>query len=221
MKNTLFLVLILCVPVFIYGQSHAVYGVVHTLDSIPLIGVRVTVKSTNHTVLTDSLGEFRVICKDNDKLKLKADGFYDQKVKISKNIQLVAVNLKLKPGEKQREYAIGYGYVYDEDRTNAMSDLDDEDTDFTKYDNVYEIIRSMGVQVRNGEVIIRGTTSFQGSSAALIVVDDVIVDGDYLQNLSPRQVKSIDIIKDGSSAVYGSRGANGVVIIKTKKGGDL
>jgi TonB-dependent SusC/RagA subfamily outer membrane receptor len=186
-----------------------------------LIGVRVTVKSTSHTVLTDSLGEFRVICKDNDKLKLKADGFYDQKVKISKNIQLVAVNLKLKPGEKQREYAIGYGYVYDEDRTNAMSDLDDEDTDFTKYDNVYEIIRSMGVQVRNGEVIIRGTTSFQGSSAALIVVDDVIVDGDYLQNLSPRQVKSIDIIKDGSSAVYGSRGANGVVIIKTKKGGDL
>ena len=68
--------------------------------------------------------------------------------------------------------------------------------------------------------IIRGTSSFHASNAALIVVDGVISDNDVLRTLSPIEVKSVDVIKDGSSAVYGSRGANGVVIIETRKGGD-
>jgi TonB-dependent SusC/RagA subfamily outer membrane receptor len=77
-----------------------------------------------------------------------------------------------------------------------------------------------GAQVTNGEIILRGDNSFRSSSAALIVVDGVIVDYDFLNTLSPVQVKSIDAIKDGTSAIYGSRGANGVILIETKKGGD-
>lgn len=52
------------------------------------------------------------------------------------------------------------------------------------------------------------------------MVDDVIVDVEFLNTLSPIQVKSISVIKDGTSAVYGSRGANGVILIETRKGGD-
>ncbi|MBT6765191.1 MAG: TonB-dependent receptor plug domain-containing protein, partial [Prolixibacteraceae bacterium] len=64
------------------------------------------------------------------------------------------------------------------------------------------------------------TTSFNSSSAALIVLDGVISDASILNTISPIEVKSIDVLKDGGAAIYGSRGANGVVIIETKKGGD-
>jgi len=87
---------------------------------------------------------------------------------------------------------------------------------------MYDLLISQfaGVQITNGEIIIRGNRSFQGSSAALIVVDGVISDTDILRTISPIDVKSISVIKDGSSAIYGSRGANGVLIIETRKGGD-
>jgi TonB-dependent SusC/RagA subfamily outer membrane receptor len=94
---------------------------------------------------------------------------------------------------------------------------------FSRYSNIFEMIQGQfpGVEVRNQEIIIRGNDSFHLSSAALIVLDGVIVESDILQNLRPVEVKNISVIKDGSAAVYGSRGANGVVIIETRKGGDV
>jgi TonB-dependent SusC/RagA subfamily outer membrane receptor len=213
-------VLLVFVTTQLFAQDRVVYGIVHTLDSIPLIGAEIKVKSTRQTVYTDSLGNFAIACNNKDKIKVIANGFYTENVNLDKEIQLVAINLRLKPGEKNQQYAIGYGYVSENDRTTAVTNLNKEDTEFTRFSNMYDLIRSMGAQVRNGEIIVRGTNSFQGSSAALLVVDDVIVESDYLNSLSPIEVKSIDIIKDGSASVYGTRGSNGVVIIRTKKGGD-
>jgi TonB-dependent SusC/RagA subfamily outer membrane receptor len=85
---------------------------------------------------------------------------------------------------------------------------------------MYDLLQSMGAQVAGGDIVLRGSTSFGGSSAALIVVDGGIVDGGYLRTLNPKDVKNVNLIKDGSSAVYGSRGTNGVVVIETKKGGE-
>lgn len=222
MKN-LTIVVLLCILLSAsntMAQSHVVYGVVHTFDSIPLIGVEVLVKSTKQTVLTDSIGKFSAICMDKDKLKIRAKGFVDETVNVTPNIKLVAINMKMKPGKKQREYAIGYGYISEKDRTTAITNLQKDDTDFSNFSSMYDLIRSMGGQIEYGHVKLRGSTSFQGNSAALIVLDGVISDNEVLRTLSPRQVKSINLLKDGSTAVYGSRGANGVVIIETKKGGD-
>jgi len=128
----------------------------------------------------------------------------------------------LKPGTKNREIAIGYGHVLDSEKLNAVSTLNNEDVDFSQYTNMYELIRGRfaGVQIMNGEIIIRGINSINSSSAALIVLDGVAVDNSILYTLSPIQVKSVNIIKDGSSAIYGARGANGVVLIETKKAGN-
>lgn len=206
----------------IQAQDKIIHGIVTTFDSIPLIGAEVKVKSTKQTVLTDTLGRFSVGVEDEDKLKISAEGFYNQKVKLKDNTKFAAVNIKLKPGEKNREIAIGYGYVSDREKLNAAAMLDNSDVDFSQYSTIYELIRGRfaGVQLQNGEVIIRGQNSINSSSAALIVVDGVPVSGDVLTTIPPVQVKSINVIKDGSSAIYGSRGANGVLIIETKRGGD-
>lgn len=195
-------------------------GKITTLGDVPLIGVEVTVKSTNTSFYTDSTGIFKAQCDWNDKLKIKAEGFVTETVKITEKIRVVAVNLKPKANNMNREYDIGYGKVSEADKSNAVSGLDDNETEFTRYKDMYELIQAnfAGVQIRNGEILVRGAASFNSSSAALIVVDGVISDSDILRQIRPINVKSINVIKDGSTAVYGARGANGVVIIETKKG---
>ncbi|MBW6534574.1 MAG: TonB-dependent receptor plug domain-containing protein [Mariniphaga sp.] len=207
---------------FTSAQDRIIHGVVTTFDSIPLIDAEVQVRSTKQTVLTDTLGMFSVAVNPGDRLKVSATGFFNQKVKLEEKTKFAAVNLKLKPGDKNREYAIGYGHVSDRDKLNALATLNSNDLDFSQYSNIYDLIkgRFAGVQVVNGEIIIRGINSINSSSAALIIVDGVPVDGSALNSIPPIQVKSINVIKDGSSAIYGSRGANGVVLIETKRGND-
>jgi TonB-dependent SusC/RagA subfamily outer membrane receptor len=167
------------------------------------------------------MGEFTIICNPIDKLKVTANGFYPQKVKIDPNIKIALINLKLKPGPENREYAIGYGHVSDANKLNAVISLSDKQI-FSQYSDIYELIRVRcpNVDVVNGEVIIRGAQSISGSTAALIVVDGIQVDNSALNAISPNQVKSINVIKDGSSAIYGGRGANGVVVIELEDGLD-
>lgn len=207
-----------------YAQSNVIQGVVHAFDSIPLIGAEVIVNSTKQSYFTNSAGQFMVECNPNDQLKIKAEGFYSQNVKISGNVRIVAVNLKLKSATAQRKYNIGYGNVSERDNSGAITSVNYKDIDFTKYVNIYDVIRDnfAGVQVVNNEIVIRGTNSLLSSNEALIIVDGIITDGEMLNSISPIEVKSIDIIKDaGSAAVYGSRGSNGVVIIELLKGGEL
>ncbi len=204
------------------AQEKIVHGVITTFDSIPLIGAEIRVKSTKQIVLSDTLGHFSVVCNLDDKLKVTANGFYNQNVKLTEEIKLVAVNLKLKAGEKNREYAVGYGHVSDRDKLNAVANLNSSDVDFSQYSNMYDLIRGRfgNVQIMNGDIIIRGINSINNSSAALIIVDGMSSNSSVLNSISPGNVKNISIIKDGSAAIYGSRGANGVVIIETKRGGD-
>lgn len=205
-----------------FSQDKIIHGQVFTFDSIPVVNAQVKVKSTKQVVQTDTIGRFSVSCLPEDILKVSADGFYTQKVKLQDKIKLVLVNIKLKPGEKNREIAIGYGHVSDRDKLNSVANINNNDFDFSQYSNMYEVIRGRfpGVQISNGEIIIRGVHSLNSSSAALIVLDGVPVDNSILSSIPPVQVKSINIIKDGSSAIYGVRGSNGVVLIETKKGGD-
>jgi TonB-dependent SusC/RagA subfamily outer membrane receptor len=106
-------------------------------------------------------------------------------------------------------------------KLNAISNLNTDDLDFSKYTDIYDLIRGRfsGVTVVNGEVIVRGKNTFDNSTnAALIVVDGVPRDESSLSNIPTDQVKSIDIIKDGGAAIYGVQGANGVVVIQTRRG---
>lgn len=205
------------------AQERVIQGRVFTFDSIPLVGAEVFVKSTKNTVKTDTLGNFTLSCKMQDQLKVSAKGFNTAKFDVDEKAKVAIINLKLKPGTKNREIAIGYGYVRDGEKLNAISNLNSSDLDFSMYSNIYELIsgRFAGVQVSNGEIIIRGTNSINSGTAALIVVDGVPSSSSILNSIPPTQVKSINILKDGSAAIYGSRGANGVVLIETKKGGDI
>lgn len=225
-KTTLFLVLVF-VGSFVFGQDKTLVGKVTTFDSIPLIGVDVLVKSTKQIVKTDSLGRFQVFCNPEDKLEMTADGFYPQKIKVEKEIRMIFVNMKLKKGDKNMNLAsryvnVGYGYVDGKSLLNSVSSLNKNDIDFSLYTNLYDLIQGQfpGVTVEGDKIVVRGTKTIYGSEsdAALLVVDGIIVSSGDFANISPQDVQSVDVLKDGSSSIYGSRGANGVVLVETKKG---
>lgn len=222
MKNFGIILILLLISNLNYAQEHFIQGVVHAFENVPMIGAEIRVKSTKQSVLSDSTGQFIVTCYAEDKLKIRAKGFYGQNVKVGPNTKYVAVNLKIRPGEQNLENAIGYGYISDRDKTTAVSTVNPDNTSYSRYRDMHNLLISefAGVQIMNGEVIIRGVNSFSSSSAALVVVDGVISDSDALLTMSPLEVKSISVIKDGSAAIYGSRGANGVILIETRKGGD-
>jgi len=226
-KRLILFTSILMFSTFTFGQNKTLTGKITAFDSIPLIGVNIMVKSTAQTVQSDSLGRFQVFCNPVDKLKINANGFFPKKVKITKDIRLILVNLSLKKGDNNLKMAeryvdIGYGHVNANRLLNAVSSLNNKDIDFSMYTDMYDLIQGQfpGVSVEGTTIIVRGTKTLYGvqGDAALIVIDGAIVTPQDFSNLSPLDVKSIDVLKDASASVYGSRGANGVVIVETKKG---
>jgi TonB-dependent SusC/RagA subfamily outer membrane receptor len=204
------------------AQDRIVHGLVTTFDSIPINGASIKVQSTKQVVMSDSLGNFVVNCNYNDKLKVSGNGFYTLTIKLEENTRLAAINLELKPGERNKELALGLTRVADHDKLNALSALDSDDVDFSKYSTMEEAIagRIPGVQFSGGGIIIRGNASISGPTYALIVIDGTASEASSLNRINPADVKSINVIKDGSSAIYGAKGANGVVVIETKTGRD-
>jgi len=206
------------------GQEKIIEGLVTTFDSIPLIGASIEVKSTKELVFTDTIGMFSVSCFPEDKLKVTANGFSRRNVKIEENIKYVLVNLILRPGPESRELAVGYGHVKDADKLYAISNVNENDINFSRYSNIHQIIEEMfssSVQVRGGgEIVIRNTPAMDGSNAALLIVDGRQVDEFDFANINTADIASINVLKDASASVYGSRGGNGVVIVETKRGGN-
>lgn len=96
----------LAISVFVFGQNKTLVGKVTTFDRIPLTGVEIEVKNIGLVVLTDSLGRFQTFCNDEDKLTVRANGVYDQKVRVEIGIRMIFVNLKLKKGDKKLDLAI-------------------------------------------------------------------------------------------------------------------
>ena len=206
-----------------YSQERTITGIVTTLENIAVVNANVKVLSSKVTVLTDTVGNFKVTCLLKDKIKISANGFYSQKIKIDEKTKEAIITLKFKSGEKNIDLAVGYGHIKEKDKSYAISTIKNNDkSGFSRYSNMLQYIvnSSPSIVVGGGGIIIRGSDSLNSSSAALILIDGIEVNTSQLNSLSPSDVKSVDILKGGSASIYGVRGANGVIVITTKRGGD-
>ena len=221
--NPLLLVFLFSFTIISYSQERTVTGSVTTLETIAVINAEVKVLSSKATVLTDTLGNFKVSCLLNDKIKIRAKGFNSQKVKIDEKANEVFIDLMFKPTEKDVEMAVGYGYIKEKDRSYAISSIRNiNKNNFSQYTSMIDVIinSSTTVEYKDGGFIIRGGSSLLSSNNALIVIDGSEVNFSQLSALPPSDVRSVDILKGAASSIYGSRGGNGVIIIVTKRAGD-
>ncbi len=202
------------------GQPISIKGKVTTFDSIPIVNANVEVKSTKLAYKTDSLGIFEITCNQPDRVRVTANGFVPRSVKIKDKTKLILVNLILDNKPDSRDIAIGYGHIKNHEKLNAAMGLTEDFISFNSYATMWDLLRGRfpGLMIRNGQVLIRGIETFGADNGALVVIDGVAKQTSDLKNLPPHTVQSINILKDASAAIYGSRGANGVVIVKTKRG---
>lgn len=228
MKNRWMLILIVLAHLFVlktYGQ--VVTGKVYDDKSgDAMIGVSVLVKGTSSGSITDVDGNFKVNMGGKESLVFSYIGYQSQEVKVGKQNHLI-VRLN-EDGQLLNEVVvIGYGTQKRKDLTTAISSISTKEMDERPITSAAQAIqgKAAGVYVMqpNGSpgaemsIRVRGTTSFNGSNSPLYVVDGVAVDN--LNFLSPNDISSMQILKDASSAaIYGSRAANGVIIITTKAG---
>lgn len=207
-------------------QQQTVVGQVLDAQKEPLIGVSVLEKGTNNGAITDIDGNFKLSVGSNATLVFSYIGYKTQELRVSSQMQVVL----LEDSEVLDEVVvIGYGSVKRKDVTTAISSVSTKDLDQRPIMSAGQAIqgKAAGVSViqpsgkPGGEMSIRvrGTTSMNGSNDPLYVVDGVPVDN--INFLVPNDIADMQILKDASSAsIYGSRAANGVILITTKQGAE-
>ncbi len=216
----------LCSSVALFAQTRTLSGKITDKSGEALIGVSVTIKGTSRGASTNSDGVFRLTIPDNAStvLLIRYVGFVSREITVGDR---TSINLTLEEDSKSLDevVVIGYGTVARKDLAGAVGSVKGEDIMKNPVTNIAEALtgRVPGVQVTTldgapgADIIIRvrGGNSVTQDNSPLYIVDGFIVDN--INNIAPTDVESIDILKDASStAIYGARGANGVVIVTTK-----
>ena len=198
----------------------------HVTDSQgPLIGATVMEKGTNNGTVTDFDGNFTLNVRPGATLVISYVGYESQEVKAGDNVR---VNLKEDGHVVNEVVVIGYGTQRREAVTGSVANIGGEKLNQIAASNAAEALqgRVAGVLMTQTsskpgaemQIRIRGQRSLSASNDPLIVLDGIPFMG-QLSDINPADIKSMDILKDASAtAIYGSRGANGVIIITTVKG---
>ena len=229
-------------------QKHEVKGVVKTPDGSPLPGATVVEKGTTNGTITDFDGKFTLtVNKDRAVMSFSFVGYTSVEVEYQGQATINVVLQEESIGIEE-VVAVGYGVQKKSDLTGATNRLSDKDMNKSLATSPVEMMqgRIAGVNItqNNGEpgggmtVRVRGSSSIRSGQEPLYVVDGIPLDNSNLTPtggtaagygsggsknplsfINPEDIESIDILKDASStAIYGARGANGVVLVTTKKG---
>lgn len=222
------LLLLLClIPLCSIAQNITVKGIVKDNLGESVIGANVTEKGTTNGMITDLDGNFSLTVKKNATLVISYIGYVTQEIAIKGNTNL---NIILKEDSKALEevVVIGYGTARKSDVTGSIASVGGDKLQEMPSTNITYALqnRVAGVDMTQTssqpgatmQIRIRGTRSLTASNDPLVVLDGIPFMGN-LSDINPGDIKSMDILKDASStAIYGSRGANGVILITTNRG---
>ena len=194
-------------------QSKLVRGTIVDATGVPVIGANVMVKGTTNGTVTDMDGKFSLEASEESVLVVSYIGFANQEIKVGNQTNM-SITMKEDAEALDELVVVGYGVQKKSNITGSVASVK-PDT-FKDLDlGVSEVLqgRVAGVYVSNGNIIIRGAASINGSDPLWIV--------DGIQGSAPNfnDIESIEILKDAAStSIYGARGAGGVILVTTKKG---
>lgn len=209
-------------------QKKQIFGTVVDQNKEPVIGANVIEKGTTNGSITDMDGAFTLSVSENSKLSISYIGYFPAEIAIGAQNQLF---IQLKEDSKTLDeiVVIGYGTVKKKDFTGSVTSVKMENSPvaLTNNMNALESLKGnvSGLDIGSTNSVgntpsmqVRGQNSISGSNEPLIVVDGIIFMGN-INDINPNDIASFDILKDATSAAaYGSRSANGVIIVTTKRG---
>jgi TonB-linked SusC/RagA family outer membrane protein len=210
-----------------FSQDNLITGRISAADGNPISGVSVTLKGSSSGTVTDAEGRFSITASRSQVLVFSYVGYKTKEVTIH-NPGNLDIQLETSDNNLNSVVVIGYGSQKKSDVTGAISSISEKslrEVPVTSPDQMLQG-RAAGVYVLNAgnkpgdgvTVRIRGRRSFNAGNDPLYVIDGVPLTGG-LNDINPGDIESMEILKDASAtAIYGSRGANGVIIITTKRG---
>lgn len=229
LRYTAMLCLTVC-ALFSFAQAQTVTGTVMDNKGAGLPGISVVIKGTSKGTVTGDDGTFTLNdVKAGTKLVFSGAGFTSQEVSATPG-KPVNIVLESTVANLNEVVVIGYGTARKKDLTGAVANVSSKDFNQGPVNNPVQqiagkvsgvvITQPSGDPNQNISIRLRGQTSLTGNQAPLIVVDGVqLPDPNQISSISPADIVSYDVLKDASAtAVYGARGANGVILIATKKG---
>lgn len=211
----------------VYTTDITIKGRVTDDKGQPVAGAAVQVKGTGRGVVTNENGEYEINVADGEAvLVISSLGFSEQEVPV-KGRRAITISLEPAPASMKELVVVGYGEQKKGTLTNSITTVSTAEFANQPVNRLDQILqgRAAGVQVTNAtgapggsvRIRIRGANSINGDNGPLYVVDGFV--GADFSSINPDDIESLQVLKDASAtAIYGSRGANGVIIITTKKG---
>ncbi|HEY5507568.1 MAG TPA: SusC/RagA family TonB-linked outer membrane protein, partial [Paludibacter sp.] len=226
-KNIFLLFIFFAFSLSTWAQEYKVSGtIVSDDDRMPIIGANVIVKGTTKGTISDSNGQFSILIQKNQSLIFSYIGYQNEDQKISSNIPNLRIILKTNTVALDEVVAVGYGTVKKSDLTGSVASISGEQLRRLPAASIDKALQGLspGVTVVSNsgqpgsDMVVRirgiGTTN---DASPLYVVDGVMTSN--INFLSPNDIKSVEVLKDASaSAIYGARGANGVILVTTNQG---
>ncbi len=212
----------------VYAQELTVSGTVKDAFGEGVPGASVYVKGTTRGTITDVEGKYQLKVANGEILVFQSIGYVSQEIPFTGQAT-IDIDFKEDIQSLEEIVVVGYGIQQKKDLTGAITKIGSEDFNPGPITNPLQQIngRAAGVNINQvgsepgvaPNIRIRGITSLIGGSDPLVVVDGIQGGLGLLNQIAPSEIESIDILKDASAtAIYGSRGANGVVLVTTKKG---
>ena len=225
-KGTILMLLLFLFTGIIYSQERTIKGTIVDNTGAPLLGVSVAIKGTTTGTITDIDGNFTLKIPGNDAVLVATYiGYNDQQVEVGDKSE-VRIVMEEAVTELDQVVVIGYGTQKKSDLTGSVASISSDELKAVPVARVDEALegRAAGVNVvatsgmpgASRTIQIRGVSSINGF-APLVVIDGI--PGRDMNKLNPSDIESIEVLKDAaSSAIYGSTGGNGVILITTKRG---
>ncbi|RKR15332.1 TonB-linked SusC/RagA family outer membrane protein [Maribacter vaceletii] len=228
LKTKLSLIAILLFNITLFAQDgYVLSGTVSDADNVPIPGANVIILGTTTGTATDFDGNFQITVKSGDELQFSYIGYVTKSVSVTGQESL---NMILAEDAAQLEevVVVGYGTRKKSHLTGAVAKIGGDDVAAVQTARVDDALAGKlpGVLIQNQDgspgaapkIQIRAASSISSASNPLIVVDGYPISGG-LDTVNPNDIQSLEVLKDAASAaIYGSRGANGVVLVTTKKG---
>jgi TonB-dependent SusC/RagA subfamily outer membrane receptor len=204
------------------SKKITVSGIVTDKNRNPVAGAMIFVDKKNTNKVTDSKGFYKVKVRPTAEkiIVFTLNSGVGEALVVEESVINITLNGAASfPGNARDKTAaeesvnVGYGSVNKKNLTTNVSKLDARSERYASYSNIYELLKGSipGVQVVGKSITIQGTSSINLSNEPLFVVDGIIVSS--IDEINPSQVKSIQVLKGASASIYGSRGANGVILI--------
>lgn len=227
LRASLLMFMVCLLTAFSAKAQNIVTGTVTDPQGEPLIGASILVVGTKTGAATDIDGKFRIECAQGKKLQISYVGYHTREVVVKGN----TMDIVLKENNEVLDevVVIGYGTMKRKDLTGSISTVDSKDLNVGSYTDPGQLLQGKVpglVVVQNSDpnggvnsLTLRGASTLNGSTEPLYVVDGI--PGVNLNLIPPADIESIDVLRDASAtAIYGSKAANGVIIVTTKRGSD-